>query len=191
MPELMVTEDRGFYCDGGAHARAGPQPVFGGEILRPRRRRAKRQKALLIGTPRAWQAGFAIVPLKTEHSDDAISSTQEWLHQNFHKTFPLDVPAQRVGMSPRNFVRRFKQATGDNPLTYLQKLRVAAAKRLLESDHRTIQKISERRRLSRCRLFPNDLRATHRGLSKRMPADIRVVADRMFGELRLIGLPVG
>lgn len=46
-------------------------------------------------------------------------------------------------MSLRNFVRRFKHATGDSPLIYLQKLRVAAAKRLLESDHRTVQEISD------------------------------------------------
>ena len=100
-------------------------------------------KALLIETSRAWQAGFAIVPLKTDHTDDSISSAQEWLHQNFHQTFPLEAPARRVGMSLRNFVRRFKQATGDSPLTYLQKLRVAAAKRLLEADHRTLQEISD------------------------------------------------
>src|SRR5437667_889290 len=60
----------------------------------------------------------------------------------FHKTFPLEAPARHVGMSLRNFVRRFKQATGDSPLLYLQKLRVAAAKRLLESNHRTMQEIS-------------------------------------------------
>ena len=46
-------------------------------------------------------------------------------------------------MSLRNFVRRFKQATGDSPLAYLQKLRVATAQRLLESGHRTVQQISE------------------------------------------------
>ena len=100
-------------------------------------------KALLIETPRAWQAGFAIVPLKTEHHDDNISSAQEWLHQNFDKTFPLEAMARRVGMSLRNFVRRFKEATGDSPLIYLQKLRIAAAKRLLEGDHRTMQEISD------------------------------------------------
>ena len=100
-------------------------------------------KALLIEMPRAWQAGFAIVPLKTEHSDESISAAQEWLHQNFHQTFPLEAPAERVHMSLRNFVRRFKQATGDSPLAYLQKLRVAAAKRLLESDHRTMQEVSD------------------------------------------------
>ena len=141
-PELMVTEDRGFYCGGGVHASLDlslylVEKFCGHEVA------MQTAKALLIETPRAWQAGFAIVPLKTEHSDDTISSAQEWLHQNFHQTFPLEDPARRVGMSLRNFVRRFKQATGDSPLIYLQKLRVAAAKRLLESEHRTMQEIGD------------------------------------------------
>jgi len=142
MPELMVTEDRGFYCGGGVNASLDlslylVERFCGHDVA------MQTAKALLIETPRAWQAGFAIVPLKTEHSDDAISSAQEWLHQNFQRTFRLEAPARRVGMSLRNFVRRFKQATGDSPLIYLQKLRVAAAKRLLESDHRTMQEISD------------------------------------------------
>jgi transcriptional regulator GlxA family with amidase domain len=142
MPELMVTEDRGFYCGGGVHAALDlslylVEKFCGHEVA------LQTAKALLIETPRAWQAGFAIVPLKTEHSDEGISRAQEWLHQNFHQTFPLQAPADRVGMSLRNFVRRFKQATGDSPLIYLQKLRVAAAKRLLEGDHRSMQEISD------------------------------------------------
>ena len=141
MPELMVTEDRGMYCGGGVHAALDlslylVEQFCGHEVA------LQSAKAMLIDTPRAWQSGFAIVPLKTEHSDETISKAQEWLHQNFHQTFPLEAPARRVGMSLRNFVRRFKQATGDSPLLYLQKLRIAAAKRLLEGHHRTMQEVS-------------------------------------------------
>src|SRR5215467_887914 len=140
MPELMMTEDHGFYCGGGVNAALDlslylVERFCGHEVA------VQTAKALLIETPRAWQAGFAIVPLKTGHTDDSISSAQEWLHQNFHKSFPLETTARRVGMSPRNFVRRFKEATGDSPLLYLQKLRIAAAKRMLEGDHRTMQEI--------------------------------------------------
>ena len=142
MPELMVTEDCGFYCGGGVNASLDlalylVERFCGHEVA------MQSAKALLIETPRAWQAGFAIVPLKTDHSDEAISSAQEWLHQNFQQTFQLEAAARRVGMSLRNFIRRFKQATGDSPLIYLQKLRIAAAKRLLEGDHRTVQEISD------------------------------------------------
>jgi len=142
MPELMVTEDRGFYCGGGVHAALDlslylVEKFCGHDVA------MESSKALLIETPRAWQAGFALVPLKTEHDDDSISAAQDWLHENFHRPFPLEAPARRVGMSLRNFVRRFKQATGDSPLAYLQKLRIAAAKRLLENNHRTMQEISD------------------------------------------------
>ena len=142
MPEMMVTEDSGFYCGGGVNASLDlglyiVERYCGHEIA------MQTAKALLIETPRAWQAGFAIVPLKIEHSDETISTAQEWLHKNFHHNFPLEAPARHVGMSMRNFVRRFKEATGDSPLIYLQKLRVSAAKRLLESDHRTMQEIGD------------------------------------------------
>ena len=142
MPELMVTEDRGFYCGGGVNASLDlsiylVERFCGHEIA------MQTAKALLIETPRAWQSGFAIVPLKTDHTDGAISSAQEWMHKNFAKTFSLDEPARKVGMSVRNFVRRFKHATGDSPLIYLQKLRVAAAKRMLENNHRGMQEISD------------------------------------------------
>jgi transcriptional regulator GlxA family with amidase domain len=142
MPELMVTEDHNFYCGGGVNASLDlslylVQRFCGHDVA------MQSAKALLIEMPRAWQAGFAIVPLKTEHSDETISHAQDWLHKNFHQNFPLEAPAHNVGMSLRNFVRRFKQATGDSPLIYLQKLRIAAAKRLLENDHRTMQEISD------------------------------------------------
>jgi transcriptional regulator GlxA family with amidase domain len=142
MPELMVTEDHGFYCGGGVNASLDlsiylVERFCGHEIA------VQTAKALLIETPRAWQSGFAIVPLKTDHTDDAISSAQEWMHKNFSKTFSLEDPARRVGMSVRNFVRRFKLATGDSPLIYLQKLRIAAAKRMLESNHRSMQEICD------------------------------------------------
>jgi transcriptional regulator GlxA family with amidase domain len=142
MPEMMVTEDRGLYCGGGVHAALDlslylVEKFCGHDVA------VQTAKAMVIETPRAWQAGFAIVPLKTEHSDDSIARAQDWLHENFHRSFPLEAQARRVGMSLRNFVRRFKQATGDSPLIYIQKLRIAAAKRLLEGDHRSMQEISD------------------------------------------------
>ncbi|HTS34120.1 MAG TPA: helix-turn-helix domain-containing protein [Candidatus Solibacter sp.] len=142
MPELMVTEDQGFYCGGGVNASLDlsiylVERFCGHDIA------MQTAKALLIETPRSWQSGFAIVPLKTDHTDDAILNAQDWMHKHFADTFPLEDPARRVGMSVRNFVRRFKQATGDSPLIYIQKLRVAAAKRMLESNHRSMQEISD------------------------------------------------
>lgn len=142
MPELMVTEDQGFYCGGGVNASLDlsiylVERFCGHDIA------MQTARALLIEPPRAWQFGFGIVPLKIEHTDDAISNAQEWIHKNFAATFPLEEPAKSAGMSVRNFVRRFKVATGDSPLIYLQKLRIAAAKRMLESNLSSIQEVSD------------------------------------------------
>jgi transcriptional regulator GlxA family with amidase domain len=53
----------------------------------------------------------------------------------------MDELATRVGMSARNFVRRFKGAVGDTPLGYLHRLRIDAARHLLESEHRPVQAV--------------------------------------------------
>ncbi|HEX5065133.1 MAG TPA: helix-turn-helix domain-containing protein, partial [Myxococcota bacterium] len=50
--------------------------------------------------------------------------------------------ARRFGMSARSFARRFVQATGEPPLTYLHGLRVEAAKHLLENGGRTLTEIA-------------------------------------------------
>ncbi|MCD4721804.1 MAG: helix-turn-helix domain-containing protein, partial [Desulfobacula sp.] len=46
------------------------------------------------------------------------------------------------GMSRRTFERRFKTATGDSFLTYLQRLRVEAAKHMFETGSHTFEEIA-------------------------------------------------
>jgi len=172
MPEMMVTEDRGVYCGGGVHA-ALDLSLYLVERLCGHEVALQTAKALLIETPRAWQAGFGLVPLKPAHSDPGISNAQEWLHENFHRSFTLEAQARRGGMSLRNFVRRFKRATGDSPLAYLQKVRIAAARRLLEADHRTVQEISDA-------VGYRDV-AFFRGLFERHTGDSPTAYRRRFG----------
>jgi len=46
--------------------------------------------------------------------------------------------AGRFGMSPRSFARRFVAATSETPLVYLHRLRIDAARHLLESRRKSI-----------------------------------------------------
>ena len=48
----------------------------------------------------------------------------------------------RSGLSDRTFERRFKRATGLTPIAYVQHLRVDQAKRMLEQNDLTIDRIS-------------------------------------------------
>jgi transcriptional regulator GlxA family with amidase domain len=83
-----------------------------------------------------------VVQLSRPHSDDKIRQTEEYLQQHFDSDISIDSLAQRVGMGPRNFIRRFKAATGRVPGAYIQTLRVSAAKELLEHGSSSIQTVS-------------------------------------------------
>jgi transcriptional regulator GlxA family with amidase domain len=64
------------------------------------------------------------------------------MFQHFKEDVSMDALASRVGMSSRNFARRFKIATGERPLEYLHGLRIEAARHLLESRPRSVAEVS-------------------------------------------------
>jgi transcriptional regulator GlxA family with amidase domain len=139
-PELFITESDNIFCGGGVYAALDlclylVERFAGYEIAR------QCGRALLIDAPRTWQGGFSVLLLNQQHHDDKINLAQDYLHENFTAPFTIDDVAQRVGMSTRNFTRRFKQATGEPPVAYLHKLRINHAKRLLETDYKTIQQV--------------------------------------------------
>ena len=61
-----------------------------------------------------------------------ILRAQQFMESNLVREITMDDLARRSGMSTRNFDRRFRAAVGEAPSSYLQKLRVEKAKRLLE-----------------------------------------------------------
>lgn len=139
--EYLITESDRVYCGGGVNAAADlslylVQKFFGRETA------AQCARAMLLEMPRTWQIAFAHHDVARDHGDDAVLRAQEWIHDHYHTDFRIDDLALRMGMSPRNFIRRFKSATGRSPLDYLQALRIAAAKRLLESGKGSVQEIS-------------------------------------------------
>jgi len=46
-----------------------------------------------------------------------------------------------VKISSRNFLRRFKKATSNTPLEYIQRVKIEAAKKRLESSNFNIQEV--------------------------------------------------
>jgi transcriptional regulator GlxA family with amidase domain len=80
--------------------------------------------------------------LRKDHNDDQILPIQEWIEKNFDENFNYDSLARKSGMSRRTMERRFKNATGETPLTYQQNIRVEVAKRLLENESRSFDEIT-------------------------------------------------
>lgn len=98
-------------------------------------------RALLVRTPRVWQAGYTAETPHINHEDEDIRNLQEWLFKNYSKNIMVADLADRANMSQRNFMRRFKAATGETPIKYVQQLRINAARHLLENDLKTVREV--------------------------------------------------
>jgi transcriptional regulator GlxA family with amidase domain len=173
-PEQFVTEDGRLFCSGGVYAAIDlslhlVEKFCGHEIA------LKTAKSLLVSMPRGRQTGYAALPLSRPHADEKIREAEAHLQQHFDREVSLEALAGRVGMSPRNFIRRFKAATGHLPGAYTQALRVAAAKEMLEQGETSIQKVCERTGYEDLAFF-RSLFKRHTGMT---PAEYRSRFARM------------
>lgn len=140
-PDRLVTDAGTVLCGGGVNAAQDlslylVEKYCGHEVA------MQCAKSLLIEASRTSQAGFAVLAFNKRHSDPVITQAQVWIEKNYRQDFSMDVLASRHNMSSRNFIRRFKAATGETPLAYFHQVRIAAAKNAIEIDNAQIEKIS-------------------------------------------------
>ena len=77
---------------------------------------------------------LAFEPRKA-HGDLSVLKAQEWLESHYWLDIDVESVADLLGMSSRNFKRRFKAACGETMTGYLQRTRIAAAcDRLIAGD---------------------------------------------------------
>jgi transcriptional regulator GlxA family with amidase domain len=68
---------------------------------------------------------------------------QVWMAEHVHRPLSVSALAERVAMSPRNFARVFAHEFGTTPGRYLLRLRVEAARRLLEQTDRSLEQVAD------------------------------------------------
>lgn len=139
--DVFITEDRGIFTGGGIYSSIDlslylVEKYCGHAVA------VECAKALLIDMPRTWQTEYAVLPLTTDHADEAVRKVERWLQRRYSEDLRMDELAGRFGMSSRTFERRFRAAVGRSPIAYLQNVRVAAARRMLEDGKRSIQQVS-------------------------------------------------
>ena len=101
-------------------------------------------KALLVDPNRESQSPYSIFSARKDHGDASILEAQEWMQEHYADNIAIDAIAKEAGISPRHFKRRFRKATGESPLGYLQNLRMESAKRRLETTLDNINEITFR-----------------------------------------------
>ncbi len=136
----IITEENGIYSSGGANS-------FWNLLLYILEKYTDRDTAILaskyfaIDFDRNSQAAFMMFKGQKDHRDEKVKQIQEYIEGNYGERMTVDGLAQRVAMSRRSFERRFKQATGNTVVEYLQRVKIEAAKRSFESSRKNISEV--------------------------------------------------
>jgi len=141
--DLIVTDEGRLFCGGGVTADLNLSLYLinkfcGKEVA------LQSSRCTLIDLDRISQLPFSMFIPQKNHQDTKILKTQEWIETNFSHSLSVEALAKELGMSSRNFNRRFKSATKETFVKYLQQVRIEAAKKELENGKLSFDEISVR-----------------------------------------------
>jgi transcriptional regulator GlxA family with amidase domain len=88
------------------------------------------------------QSQFSASLAREASSESPIRALQVWILEHLNEDLRVDRLAHRSAMSPRNFARVFTEEVGTTPARYVEELRLEAAKRRLENDDGSLERIA-------------------------------------------------
>lgn len=138
--ERIMTEEDGIYTSGGAYS-------FLNLILHLIDKYAGRQTAILISKAfsidigRISQSPFIIFEGQKDHEDAKIIEAQNYIENHYEDTLRVGDLADRLALSRRTLERRFKQATSSTVTEYIQRVKVEAAKKELETSRKNVNEV--------------------------------------------------
>jgi transcriptional regulator GlxA family with amidase domain len=130
--DKIITDENNIYTSGGAYS-------WLNLILYLVEKYAGREIAVLcakgfqIDIHRSSQSPFIIFSGQKDHKDTAISTAQEFIEQNIHARITVGQIADMLALGRRNLERRFKQATGNTVMEYIQRVKIEMVKKSLET----------------------------------------------------------
>ncbi len=136
----IITEENRIYSSGGANS-------YWNLLLHLVEKYTDRETAILaskyfaIDIDRDSQAAFAMFKGQKEHPDHGIREAQEYIESHIQERLSVEELADRFNIGRRTFERRFKQATNNSVLEYIQRIKIEAAKRSFESTRKNINEV--------------------------------------------------
>jgi transcriptional regulator GlxA family with amidase domain len=140
VPDKIVTDENGIYSSGGAYS-------YLNLIIYLIKKFAGREMAILcskvfeIDIERGSQGPFIMFQSQKDHEDEPIKKAQEFIESNFQEKITVDQLASMVALSRRNLERRFKKATANTVVEYIQRVKIEAAKMSLESSRENVNEV--------------------------------------------------
>lgn len=136
----IVTEENGIYTSGGANS-------YWNLLLHLVEKYCDRETAILISKyfaidiSRNSQSVFAMFKAQKQHPDQEIIKVQEYIESNVEERITVEELAGKFAFGRRSFERRFRQATNNSVLEYIQRVKVEAAKRSFETSRKNINEV--------------------------------------------------
>lgn len=136
----IVTEEKRLYSSGGANS-------YWNLLLYLVEKYTNRETAILasnyfaIDIDRDSQAAFAMFKGQKNHNDVDIKKVQEYIEKNIVEKMTVDELAAIAATGRRSFERRFRVATNNSVLEYIQRVKIEAAKRHFESSRKNINEV--------------------------------------------------
>ncbi|MCB1669535.1 MAG: helix-turn-helix domain-containing protein [Gammaproteobacteria bacterium] len=137
----FITLEERLYCTGSVNAARDVtlhlvEEIFGESIA------TEIAKHFTHEIKRSYESMLLSYQRQDTHHDEVIIKVQEWLQGHYAEEVRLPSVAAHFKLSVRSLNRRFKSATGQTPLQYVQEIRVNQAKQLLKQSNLTIAEVS-------------------------------------------------
>jgi len=136
----IITEVGNIYSSGGASS-LWNLVLYLVEKFSDRETAVLISKNFALDMDRNSQAVFAIFKGQKKHADADIIKVQDYIEKNYNEKITIDELAAIVNSGRRTFERRFRQATNNTPLEYIQRVRVEAAKRFFEASRKNVSEV--------------------------------------------------
>ncbi|MGY6741608.1 MAG: GlxA family transcriptional regulator [Cecembia sp.] len=138
--EKILTDHDGLYTGGGAFSSVN-LILYLIEKMISRECAVYCSKIFQVDMGRLSQSPFMIFKGQRNHADELVIQVQQYVETHYTKKLSIQGICDIFSLSRRTFERRFKKATGNSPNGYLQRVRVEAAKKLLEEGYKTVSEI--------------------------------------------------
>lgn len=138
--DKVMTAEHGIYTSGAAYSYLNLL-LYIIEKYTSREIAIIASKIFAIEIDRKSQAPFIMFKGQKEHEDEPVRQAQEYIENNFQNKITVDQLASMIALSRRNLERRFKKATANTIVEYIQRVKIEAAKKNLETGRKNINEV--------------------------------------------------